>query len=337
MATIKDIARISGYSIGTVSRVLNQHPDVSEKSRERIEKVIRDLNYEPNSNAKMLKQGSNSAITLIIRGYHNIFLQSILEEVQLALHKAGESTAVVFVDENENEVQTALHLAASMRPKGFFFLGGNLGDFRSYFSEIKVPGVLLTNSARELDFPNLSSYATDDVEAAAYAIHYLYDCGHRKIGVIGGAAGNKESQTGYLRTRGCSRALRECGLDPEEDLYLPSRFSMDGGYKAAKGLLERRKDVTAIFALADTIAIGAIRAIRDMGMRCPEDISVMGFDGIEICQYGVPRLTTIRQDVGLLSSLSVSNLLLHLHYPQNGPTHEIVPFQLQKGESVRHI
>ena len=95
--------------------------------------------------------------------------------------------------------------------------------------------------------------------------------------------------------------------------------------------------MTAIFALADTIAIGAIRAIRDMGMRCPEDISVMGFDGIEICQYGVPRLTTIRQDVGLLSSLSVSNLLLHLHYPQNGPTHEIVPFQLQKGESVRHI
>jgi LacI family transcriptional regulator len=337
MATIKDIAKISGYSIGTVSRVLNHHPDVSEKTKQRIEEVIRELNYEPNSNAKMLKQGSNSAITLIIRGYHNLFLQNILEEMQLALRKAGEPTSVAFVDENANEVQAALHLSASMRPKGFFFLGGNLGDFREYFSEISVPSVLLTNSARELDFPNLSSFATDDVAAAAYAIHYLYDCGHRTIGVIGGAAGNTESQAGYLRRQGCVRALRECGLTPEDDLYVPSRFSMEGGYTATRELLGRRRDVTAVFALSDMIAIGAIRAIRDMGLDCPGDISVMGFDGLEICQFGVPRLTTIRQNVELLSSISVSNLLLHLHYPQNGPAHEIVPFQLQKGESVAKI
>lgn len=337
MATIKDIAKISGYSIGTVSRVINHHPDVSEKTKKRIEEVIRELNYEPNSNAKMLKQGSNSAVTLIIRGYHNIFLQSILEEMQLALHKAGEPTSVAFVDENANEVRAALHLAASMRPKGFFFLGGNLGDFREYFSEIKVPSVLLTNSAQELKFPNLSSYTTDDVEAAAYAVRYLYNCGHRKIGIIGGAAANTESQAGYLRRLGCERALRECGIEPDADLYVPSRFSMEGGYMAAKELLGRRRDVTAIFALSDMIAFGAIRAIHDLGMNCPDDISVMGFDGLEMCSYGVPRLTTIRQNVALLSSLSVSDLLLHLHYPQNGATHEIVPFQLQKGESVASI
>lgn len=337
MATIKDIARLSGYSIGTVSRVLNNHPDVSDKTKARIQKVIRELNYEPNSNAKMLKQGSNSAVTFIVRGYHNIFLQSILEEMQLALHQAGEQTAVAFVDENANEVEAALHLNASMRPKGFFFLGGNLPDFEKYFSPIKVPCVLLTNSAKELSFPNLSSYATDDVEAAAYAIRYLYQCGHRTIGIIGGSADNLESQAGYQRRVGCRRALAQFGLECGDELYEPSRFSMDGGYEAADKLLRRRPDITALFAFSDLIAIGAIRAIRDMGKSCPEDISVMGFDGLDICRFGIPRLTTIRQNVDRISSLSVSDLLLHLHYPQSEAKHEIVPFQLQEGESIRKL
>lgn len=334
MATIKDIAKLSGYSIGTVSRVINDHPDVSAKAKERIEAVIQELHYEPNSNAKMLKQGSNSAITFVVRGYHNIFLQSIFEEMQHSLHEAGEQTSVAYVDENANEVDTAIHLNASMRPKGFIFLGGNLPDFEQKFQEIQVPSILVTNNAQDLGFSNLSSYSTDDEAAAAFAIRYLHDCGHRVIGIIGGEQGNTESQTGYLRMKGCERALLDCDLIPEQDLYEPCLFSMEAGYEAAKRLIARRQDVTAIFAFADMIAFGVMRAIEDMHLRCPQEISVMGFDGIEYSMYSIPRLTTIRQDINQLAQLAVSNLLLHLHYPQTQAVHEIVPFRLLEGDSV---
>ncbi|MGI6118241.1 MAG: LacI family DNA-binding transcriptional regulator [Bilifractor sp.] len=335
MATIKDIAKISGYSIGTVSRVINHHPDVSEKARERIEKVIRETNYEPNSNAKLLKQGTNSAITFIVRGYNNVFLQGILEKMQILLDRAGEETAVDIVDEKDNEVLEALHLSVSRKPKGFLFLGGNTGNFRKYFEKIKVPSVLLTNSAKGLDFPNLSSFSTDDEAAAEFAIHYLFQCGHRVIGLVGGSPDNRESQAGYQRLKGCRNALAECGLTPDDDYYEPSRFSMRGGYDAAGKLLKRHPDITAIFALSDTIALGVIRAMQDMGLSCPGDISVLGYDGIDIGRYTVPRLTTISQNSDQIARLSVSDLLLHLHYPQAEAVHQTVQFRLSRGESVR--
>lgn len=337
MATIKDIARLSGYSIGTVSRVLNHHPDVSEETKAKIEKVIRETNYEPNSNAKLLKQGSASAVTFIIRGYHNIFLQNILEEMQQALHRAGEQTAVAFVDENANEVQAALHLSSSLRPKGFFFLGGSVPDFKKYFGRIRVPCVLITNSAEGLDFDNLSSYSTDDAGAAKYAIRYLYEAGHRQIGVIGGSLDNDRSQAGYQRYLGCRDAFREFAIPDLEDRYEPSRFSLEGGYEAAKKLLTRHPETTAVFAFSDLIAIGAMRAIADAGLRCPDDVSVLGFDGIDIGRFGNPRLTTIAQDVDQLSELSVTNLLIRLHYPQREPEHRIVPYRLLEGESVKKV
>ena len=107
MTTIKDIARLSGYSIGTVSRVINHHPDVSEEARVKVEQVIREQNFQPNSNAKQLKQQSNSAVTIIVKGYENMFFEGILEQVQAILRDSGEEVAVAFLDEYANEVKVS--------------------------------------------------------------------------------------------------------------------------------------------------------------------------------------------------------------------------------------
>ncbi|MBR3345446.1 MAG: LacI family DNA-binding transcriptional regulator [Solobacterium sp.] len=337
MTTIKDIARLSGYSIGTVSRVINNHPDVSEEAREKVEQVIREQNFKPNSNAKQLKQQSNSAITIIVKGYENMFFESILERVQAMLIDSGEEAAVAFLDEYANEVQAAIQLSASRKPKGFIFLGGNLEFFRQDFHNIDVPSVLLTNTAEELGFPNLSSFTTDDMEAGYKVIDYLAKKGHTEIGIIGGSASQIGSQIGFRRMAGCEKAFAENGIEfVEEKQYEPSRFSMSGGYESTQKLLKKNPKITAIFAIGDTIAIGAMRAIKDMGYSVPDDISIIGYDGIESSRYTIPRLTTIRQDTEALAKKGVEDILLRINY--NHPSsNELIAFHMIEGESVIRI
>ena len=186
MATIKDIARLSGYSIGTVSRVINNKADVSQEARQRIEHVIRDLNFQPNSNARQLKNSAPSGVTVIVRGMNNSFLVSILEELQFRMREHREEVSVQFLDETEDEVSAAIQLTATARPKGLIFLGGSTESFRRSFSEIGIPSVLVTGDASSLGFSNLSSFTTDDYSASAFAVNRLIELGHREIGIIGG-------------------------------------------------------------------------------------------------------------------------------------------------------
>lgn len=337
MVTIKDIAELSGYSIGTVSRVINNHPDVSQKARDKIDQVIREKNFRPNSNARGLKQVLNTSISIIVRGFHNMFFEGLLEQVQADLRENGEDAEVSFLDENADEVQAALEILRVRKPKGFIFLGGNLEYFRAEYPGIDVPSVLLTNTTEELDLPGLSSFTTDDERAAGEVIRYLLRMGHRRIGIIGGSQSRTGSQIGYRRLMGCEKAFQESGIPFDlNKQYEPSLFSMQGGYDAARKLLHKAPDITAIFAIGDTIAIGAMRAIRDQGLCIPQDISIIGYDGIEESRFMIPRLATIRQDTEALAMRAAEDLLFRLNY-RHPVRHEYVPFELVEGESVRLI
>ncbi len=337
MTTIKDIARISGYSIGTVSRVINHHPDVSETARQRIEEVIRELNFQPNANAKMLKQTVTSGITVLIKGTRNIFFETILEEIQNYLRDSDEDVNVVFIDEKENEVETALRLFIERRPKGFIFLGGNPRFFRESFGRISVPCVLVSDSAKNFGFDNLSSFTTDDTAAAKEAVSYLVYSGHRKIGIVGGALNNESGAIGMNRVQSAIEELERNHIAFDPDLqFEPSRFSMADGYLAADRLLKKNPELTALFAVGDMVAIGTMRAAADRGLRVPEDLSVIGFDGIEYTRYSVPRIATVRQDTDALAKRSVEDLLLRINYSRPS-VHEVIPFRVIAGESVAKI
>ena len=161
------------------------------------------------------------------------------------------------------------------------------------------------------------------------------DLGHRNIGVLGG--NSSSSQVSYRRLMGCKAACERLHipLDLEQQCE-QCRYSMPDAYAAAKRLLLRRPDLTAVFALSDVMALGAIRAFCDMGKRVPEDISVVGYDGIITGQYSLPRLTTIKQDTRRLAERGVDSLLRG--FVRSGhPVHEVVPFTLISGESVAKI
>lgn len=335
--TIKDIAQRSGYAVGTVSRVLNGHPDVSAAAREKIMAVVEETGFRPNGNARHLKQRESREVAIIVKGANNLLFARILEETQRLLKAESRPVSVFYLDEEDNEVEQALRVSRELKPLGFLFLGGNRGNFQRSFSRLTLPSVLVTTRADTLGFPNLSSVSTDDREGSAQAVGTLLDTGHRVIGVIGGescfAAPTEGCNTSQLRLMGCQQAhvQRSIPFDPQRQCAI-ARYSMEGGYEATMELLERLPGLTAIFAMSDVMALGAVRALGDRGVRVPENVSVIGYDGIEQTLYSVPRLATVCQDWQRLARQSVEILLRQAE--GGAVTHEIVPFQLSIGESV---
>ena len=333
--TIKDIARLSGCGVATVSRVLNNHPDVSRETRRRVMAVVDEQGFQPNTNAKHLKQQAGSSIAIIVKGTQNMLFADLVERIQALLREADRDASVYYLDEDADEVAYALQLCRERKPAGIMFLGGDRKQFRSQFQGITIPCVLLTNIAGDLGFDNLSSVTTDDREASRQAVRFLASRGHRHIGMLGG---NWSCfQIGHSRYLGCLQACQELDLPFDGDRQCePCRYSLEDGYAAAKVLLDRCPGLTAIFAVSDVTALGAMRALRDLGKRVPEDISVMGYDGITIGQYSLPRLTTVRQDTQQLAQRGVDALLQGIQR-RSPPVHELVPFQLVQGESVAQI
>jgi len=333
--TIKDIARESGYAVGTVSRVLNEHPDVSPDARERILAVVAAHGFVPNSNARRLKQQGSHGIAIIVKGTQNMLFAGILELAQAEIRKHAVPVSVTYLDEEDNEVLQARALCRERKPLGILFLGSYLPYFREFFSGIDIPCVLITNSARELSCRNLSSVSTDDASAAAFCVDYLVQRGHRNIGVLGGISGGSDASS--ARLAGCEAGFRAAGLPfDREKQYRSARFSMASGYSAMEQLLSAMPEMTAVFAFSDVMAIGALRALRDHGKRVPEDISLIGFDGIELGRFAFPRLTTIKQNDVALAGRGVELLLDQIEH-RAPAAHETVAFRLLPGESVRDL
>lgn len=328
--TIKDIARLSGCGTATVSRVLNGHSDVSDATRARVLAVVKEQDFQLNRNAKRLKQQASAGVALLLTGPQNMLYPPLAEQLQFLLHAEGLHSAVHYLDGEEDETAYAARLCQEQKPLGIFFLGGDLARFRAGARRVTVPAVLLTASARGLDHPRLSSLSIDDRAAAAQAIDHLAELGHRQIGILGGPAGGGISA---LRLAGCEDGFARHGLPFDRARqYETCRYAMGDGYRAAVALLDRAPELTALFAMSDVMALGAIRALADRGLQVPRDLSVMGFDGIPMARYSLPRLTTISQDVQQLAGDGVRALLDGIR--TGTARHETVPFRLLPGEST---
>ena len=333
--TIKDLSAQTGYSVGTVSRVLNNQPNVSEKARSAILQAAEESGFQLNENAKQLKQQQGTAILVIAKGHSNELFGSLVEALQSRIAQTSYPLVVDYIDENDNEVRRALQLCREKKPRGILFLGGNRQHFLDDFGKISIPCVLVTNDASGLPFPNLSSVSSDDALAAKMAIDHLVSLGHRKIVVVGGD--RVQSDITALRYSGCleSFARHDITFDERQD-YASARYSYEGGYRAAKALLKRGRKFTALFAMSDVMAIGAIRALRDAGKRVPEDVSVMGLDGLPIGEYTIPKLATVCQAVEDLAEHSLQLLMRNIETAGEA-CHEIIPVCLEWKESARRI
>ena len=331
--TIKDIARISGCSVSTISRVINDRPDVRPETKERVLEVMREAGFVPNTNARQLKIQQSRSLVFVVKGTRNIFFSDFLVQLQRAATLYGYNGIVSYLDENANEIDAAEKILREIKPKGMIFLGGSVANFQKGFANISVPSVLATLVSDKLDFPNLSMVGVDDRAAAYQAVSYLIQQGHRKIAVLGGPA---TSYPSMMRRQGAQQAMEDAGIRFEDKLYGLSNYDFESAYHAMNGLLARRAECTALFAISDVIAFGAIRALVSAGLRVPEDVSVIGFDGITMSRYCVPVMTTIVQPSEQIALQSIELLVRQIEHGTPAQTVTLQP-ELQQGESVRAI
>ncbi len=333
--TIKDIAKESGYAVSTVSRVLNNHPDVSSEAKERIQEIVEKHGFVPNNNARQLKSQDPSGILILVKGAFNSFFAAILERMQLDISSAGYSAEVHYIDEEADEVLVSEQLIRERKPLGIIYLGGNVDGFKARFKHISLPCVLATTVSKQLAFKNLSQVGVDDEKAGADACGFLLENNHRKIAVIGGRA--ETSYVSKLRLEGFKRGYKEItGTDFDSEYYQHASFNLESGYKAMNKLLERCKDITAVFCMSDILAIGAKRAIVEAGLRVPDDISILGFDGISLTRFCTPSMCTLMQPQQEIAETSVKLLLSQITQGEKAQT-VIMNAVVESGESVAKL
>jgi len=292
--TIREVAKIAGVSISTVSRVINDLPDVNRQTKQKVRQVIEEYGYVPNATAKTLKQAKTNIICILVKGIDNPFFFPIVEKIQYEINKTRYIPLVEYIDESADEVRSAIALAAEKKALGIIFLGGNPLARPKAFARIKAPCVMATVSANGTIQRHVSSVCVNDYQAAHEAVNYLIANGHRHIAILGGR--RLAHDLVWERYRGARDCLEEHGIDFDDKYYVESMFNLKDACAAITRLLSAGKpDFSALFAMSDIMAFGAIRAILDQGYRVPEDISVIGFDGIEMAGYFNPTLTTMRQ------------------------------------------
>ncbi len=332
--TIKDIAKKAGVGISTVSRVLNNRPDVNEDTRDKILNIIKEFNYIQNNNAKHLKQRSTKCISVIVRGKQNMFFAGIIEKMQKYINDNEYQFVIEYIEETENEFDVAKKLYAERKIEGIIFLGGDANEKREEIKNLKIPCVYSTVAAQKVNLSYVSSVSIDDRKVTKTAVDYLFDNGHRKIAIIGSVP-NSDDSIG-LRFQGVLDSFKEHNMKFDRRYYIESNFLIKPAYMATKGAFDRLTDVTAIFAMSDTMAIGAAKAVIDSGLRIPEDISIIGFDGIELAAYYNPTITTIRQPADLIAQKSVELIVENIKSGE-GAKHILVDAELVVGSSVKNL
>lgn len=332
--TIKDIAKLSGYGVSTVSRALNGHPDINSDTKAKIDEIVKKYNYIPNKNARQLKRSTSNSILILVKGNMNMFFTAIIEHIQSEIEKNKITATVSYIGEQDNEVLSAIELTNEIKPLGIIFLGANFEYFEESFSQISIPAVITSTTSGKHTFNNLSTVSIDDVDAGYKAINYLVSQGHRKIGILCGDFDT--SNPSKQRLEGCKKSIKENNINLLPSYIEKCSYNISSAYDATMTLLQRQPDITAIFAMSDAMAIGTIRAISDMKKRVPDDISVLGFDGTEMASYYLPRITTMSQPAEKLASLSV-RVLMNMINDNNPGSDVLLQVTLKNGESVKAI
>lgn len=306
---IKDIAKEAGVAVSTVSRVLNQHPDVKEDTRQKVLSVMETMNYIPNNSARNLKRNTSNSVGVMIKGRHNPFFSKMVESIEHKIAEYGYSMILHYTNDDANDIESAIELIKEKRLKGLICLGGNFDQLDdSHLIDLKTPLVLAsTDIIQGASTYNFSSVVIDNEKAAYKAVTYLCKLGHESIGLI--TTGKADKCIGELRTNGYRRALKDNGIKTDDELIAIGSYTFESGYNAAHRLLVEFSDITALFVTSDIMAIGACKAALKLGKRVPEDLSIIGFDGLDYAEFYHPSISSVKQPIEAMGFKSATILM----------------------------
>lgn len=334
---IRDIARLAGVGVSTVSRVINDHPDVKDETREKILKIIKESNYIPNNSARILKKNNTNNIGVLVKGVFNPFFAEMINIIGNRINEAGYTMILQQNDyATEDDVDNLIAFVKEKRLQGIICLGGNFLNINDEsFQFLDIPVVLTSvNTLSKESKSKFSSIGIDNVLAAKASIQYLIDKGHRNIGILLGEK-NDVGISG-LRLEGYRKALEENNIPYSEENVFIGYYDYSGAYRVTKEIINNRKDITAIFSISDIMAVGAAKSVIDQGLQVGEDISIMGFDGMDISKYYNPGITTVKQPKKNMANNSI-DLLLALLAKKEDHKHIIFETKIIERESCKEL
>jgi LacI family repressor for deo operon, udp, cdd, tsx, nupC, and nupG len=330
MATIEDVAKATGFSTATISRALSRPDVVSEKTRAKVLAAVKRLGYAPNSAAKILRTTRTGKIIVTVPDISNPFFAKVIRGVEQAAQNAGYA---VLLGDTRNSVgpeEQYGEMLARREADGVIFLGHRLPDSLAKVVAAKKGRAPVVNGCEYAPGVGVSSVHINNSAAANEAVRFLYNLGHRQIGIVTGPMVSPLSRD---RLDGARRAARAQNI--VKGLHIiGGDFSIESGERATAELLEQSPPVTALFCFSDEMAIGALAAIRARGLRCPQDISVVGFDDIATARYTNPPLTTVRQPMEQLGASTVRLLLGILQGESSRPAIETLPDEVVVRDST---
>lgn len=319
--TIRDVAAEAGVSTATVSRALRGLPNVDETTRQRVKAVADRLDYVISPSASRLASGRTGSVAVVTPYIARWFFGQILSGVESVLQKAGMDLLLMTVSSPDGEVRTPAAQRLRHRVDGALVLVLSPDD-----EELRaVLNLNMPTSLIGLAAPNVSSVMIDDVGAARIATQHLLNLGHRRIGIIGGRP-SRPFTAEDDRTEGFRGALREARVTFDPSLEAFGAFTFDGGERAMTQLLAVPERPTAVFAMSDEMAFGAMRALRDHGLTPGRDVSVIGIDGHEMSE--LVNLTTVAQPVVEQGRIAAQALLAQITGQNGAPEAIRVPTQL---------
>lgn len=325
--TLHDVAMASGVSAQTVSRVINYRSDVSDETRAHVWDVIRQLGYKPNALARGLVSRRSHILGVITLPLNDYFPSQIITGLEKQARVMGYACQMSFTSEDASDLGELLSSMLASQVEGIVILTPK--RFADPGLTIDIPIVTL---AHKLDNPNAINVDVDNVDGAYQAMRHLLALGHRTIGQI---VGPNEWIPALDRIEGARRALAEYQLPLSSALIAECReWSFEAGYEATHKLLMGSPKMTALFCHMDWMAAGAYRALREANLRIPEDVSVIGYDDLPICQFLNPPLASVCQPSQGLGQL-VAQLLINA-VEQANPFRQdmLVPARLIVRESV---
>ena len=306
-ATIKEVAAVAGVSTQTVSRVVNERPDVSPETRKRVQEVIKELSYQPSVLARSLISQRSHTLGVVTAGLRYIGPSRTLSGIASAAEEAGYSLLLKELPTFDSKEITPIFQALfSRHVDGIIWAVPEIGENRKWVnnppSDVAVPLVYLTMEPQK----NITVVSIDNYQGGRMAMSHLLEQGYRKIGHISGPLDWWEAQQ---RMSAWKDALKEAGLDTKNDHFVEGNWSSSSGAVAIEKLFAQYPELDAVFVANDQMALSALQFFRNKGLNIPEDIGIVGFDNLAESAYFSPALTTIQQDQHKVAQLAVAEII----------------------------
>ncbi|PWJ95993.1 LacI family transcriptional regulator [Oceanotoga teriensis] len=289
MSKIQDVANLAGVSVATVSRVLNNSPKVSAKTRLNVINAVKELNYEPNLLGRNLRRSETKMILVLLQNISNPFYSKVIKGMEDYGHKNNYNVMFCNTDSNIEREKKYLDLLKNKLVDGVIFMAPEIDIYTMNTIGKNYP---LIQCCEYLENSQISRVSIDNEKAAFEAVEYLIKNGHKKIGLINS---KKPHQSSKDREKGYRRALYENNIQIDESLIRYESYGFKGGINAIKSFVDEKKVPDALFTVSDIIAIGAIKALKSFNFNVPDDISIIGFDNLSISSMYDPILSTVSQ------------------------------------------